>query len=223
MLYLLPRPVRCSSIGPPFALLFVSSLPAALAESARERADTGVLSARLINTTGGRGTHRRLAEGRGGDTGEEGRRASLQIATPHCGVTPACYDTALASLEWCPQLLLLSPLSRFSMCMRHPCSTSVCGLPPLFPSHPPLRDSSSLLLFRFCSRCQPLFVPALHACKRGFTPITAMYLPDAGHKLVLFLFSHRLLNAFFLIVVPLIRYAVCSPVCSENFSIVYPR
>lgn len=89
--------------------------------------DTGVLPTRLINTRrrkrrGGCRCCRRYRPREAAYTrvhtrahihthcrGEEGRRASLQIATPHCGVTRACYDTALASLEWCPRALLLSP------------------------------------------------------------------------------------------------------------------
>lgn len=84
-------------------------------------------------------------------------RASLQIATPHCGVTPACYDTAPASPEWCPRVVLLSFV--------------LLRAPP-----PPASYVAPLLAVNRLRAAGG----ALHACKRAFTPITRLFRRVSG-------------------------------------------
>lgn len=65
---------------------------------------------------------------------ERRRRASLQIATPHCGVTPARHDTVLVSLEWCvafsylalPPTILLPLLLHARQRVNAPSLRSLC-------------------------------------------------------------------------------------------------
>lgn len=92
----------------------------------------------------------------------EERRASLQIATPHCGVTPTCYDTAPASPEWCPRESFSSPSSLPSLAPL-PLSTVLLHI---FPPRPALPTLSPFARLADRGRAEG----PLHACKTRLYP-----------------------------------------------------
>lgn len=104
---------------------------------------------------------RRERRGREREREREGERGGRTKGEP-----TNCY-TAL----WCHSSLLRHGPGIVGMVSA---SSPLLSLIPSACVRPLLLEA--FLFFR-CLRCQPAFVPPLHACKRGFTPITAMYLP----------------------------------------------
>jgi len=127
------------------------------------------IETRLINTTEElklKGATRNGVKREGVREGEG--RASLQIATPHCGVTPACYDTAPASRRNGVRARGFSSPSFVSS----PLPPSPPGRIPPFPLARPLPLRSLCGVGRLRAEDGRGF---LHACKRAFTPITRLF------------------------------------------------
>ena len=140
--------------------------------------DTGVLPTQLINTA----EEEAAAGGCAAPERHQGRKDEGRVyKLLHCIVVSLQPVTTRPRHRWNGVCELSSSL---------PYPVRVCVRPPSrgLPSAGPLR----------LRRCQPAFVPALHACKRGFTPITAMYLPilTAHTTALFFLFPPFLLLSF---------------------------
>lgn len=168
---------------------------------------------------------RRERRGREREREREGERGGRTKGEP-----TNCY-TAL----WCHSSLLRHGPGIVGMVSA---SSPLLSLIPSACVRPLLLEA--FLFFR-CLRCQPAFVPPLHACKRGFTPITAMYLPMLDTTLppfhLFFASSSYFLPRFFLLlslsiymyiyISLFIAYRWLLPLrvrCSENFFLIaHPR